>query len=315
MRLAAKAGIPLLKKALTEEGKQTGAAYLLGFLGSDGAAILIAAWKDATPRVRTAILENLANMGVDARAAIPILPRLVLDGNPPGNVYCILEGIGFEALPALVALMKEAGASERRMVIELFGRIGPRAKEAIPLLAAALAEPDLADAAGHSLKLIGPESVPAVTKALGDPQRRAAALVALRKFGAVAKDAIPALVQVIKEDERSADVAAYALTNLGVAAMPALLQAMRDPENQRAAAVLGDAGRANSDVSRVAVPELRKLLTDGDAVVRRRAAEALGRIGPSARAALPTLREAGQDADAGVRRTAAQALKTIKGEN
>jgi HEAT repeat protein len=59
------------------------------------------------------------------------------------------------------------------------------------------------------------------------------------------------------------------------------------------------------------VPPLTGLLGDREPIVRRRAAEALGRIGPDAGAALAALRRLASDPEADVRAAAAEAVRRI----
>jgi HEAT repeat protein len=60
-----------------------------------------------------------------------------------------------------------------------------------------------------------------------------------------------------------------------------------------------------------AVPALTAALQDGEGLVRREAARALGRIGPEARSAVPALDVALKDREPLVAREAAEALKRI----
>src|SRR5437868_791115 len=61
------------------------------------------------------------------------------------------------------------------------------------------------------------------------------------------------------------------------------------------------------------VPDLVKALGDETALVRKRAALALQRLGPAARPAVAALQKALNDDDADVRAAAAAALRTIGG--
>ena len=88
-------------------------------------------------------------------------------------------------------------------------------------------------------------------------------------------------------------------------AIPLLTEALRDDIlRRRAVDALGRIGPAAAET----VPLLTEALRDADEPVRRRAAEALGQIGP---AAIPALTEALRDADEAVRVGAARALGKI----
>ena len=99
--------------------------------------------------------------------------------------------------------------------------------------------------------------------------------------------------------------------NIGPDAIPALLKAAGDPDNDRAAPILGSMGRQKPETAKVIVPGLVELLKDPDGQLRQRAAATLGQIGAGARPAVPALEEALKDGNAGVRRSAADALKNI----
>jgi HEAT repeat protein len=87
------------------------------------------------------------------------------------------------------------------------------------------------------------------------------------------------------------DAAKDALGRIGPAAVPALLQTLRDPSadvRRKGVEVLGRMG----DGATAAVPELVRLLDDPDPEVRKSAARTLGRIGPAAKDAVPALMRA-----------------------
>ena len=90
------------------------------------------------------------------------------------------------------------------------------------------------------------------------------------------------------EERSEQEVAAEALSQIGVPALPELRRALqsRDPRVRReAAGVLVRMGPDGKD----AVQDLIRLLDDEDAATRKMAARALGRIGPDAAAAVPAL--------------------------
>jgi HEAT repeat protein len=157
---------------------------------------------------------------------------------------------------------------------------------------------------------VGSASTPAVA--------RAAAADALRRIGAEAAEAVPALRQAL--DDRSADeatrtAAALALGNVGdpaAAAVPSLVAVLGE---DRAPVGLIKAtaetlGRIGSEAAAAASPRLADLLAaKGSGVeVRRAAAQALDRFGDAARPALPALRKALQDEDRFIRSLALHAI-------
>ena len=93
----------------------------------------------------------------------------------------------------------------------------------------------------------------------------------------------------------------------GVAAVPALLRAVRDPEPQ----VRVDSADALGTMGEAAVPGLIELLYDPGYQVRHYSAFALGQIGPPALAATPALLKCAGEENADVRSAALYALSRI----
>jgi len=92
--------------------------------------------QDRDPLVRCAAFEALGELGLQARAAIPVLMEL-LKGKSPDVSYAVetLGKIGSEAkaaIPALTELLKDKDSNVRRTAAEALGKIGPEAKTAIP---------------------------------------------------------------------------------------------------------------------------------------------------------------------------------------
>jgi len=120
---------------------------------------------------------------------------------------------------------------------------------------------------------------------------------------------VPRLLRVLRGrrvEDSVHKAAAAALGEIGAPAVPGLLAALRDAEEdvrREAAWVLGKIGDA------AAVPGLLAALHDADVDVRVAAAAALGQIGDAT--AVPGLLAALHDADVDVRWTAARALERI----
>jgi HEAT repeat protein len=93
-------------------------------------------------------------------------------------------------------------------------------------------------------------------------------------------------------------------------AAPAFRQGLRD---RKALDVTDCAVEGLTKLGAASVPELRDALKDKDKVVRRLAAEVLGKIGAGAMPAVPALKEAANDQDAAVKGAAEKALKEIGG--
>jgi HEAT repeat protein len=134
------------------------------------------------------------------------------------------------------------------------------------------------------------DDVPTLLKSLksSDAKKRTSAAEELGHIGSIraadAKDAIPALYDVLKKD-RSANVRKAAATALG----------KMDPDPKEA------------------VPALTKVLKeDKSPAVRAAAAGALAMLGPDAKDALPALQDAQQEKDRTVSRAAGMAIRAIR---
>lgn len=154
--------------------------------------------------------------------------------------------------------------------------------------------------ASYELGKLGPEAseaLPALIKALGDPDKQvwSNAVMAIANLGPAAKDAIPALLEDLgsrksrggreREKRQGLVRSAYALTRIGPAAVPALIETLSVDDSlarQGAAKALGGMGPAAGE----AVPALCKNLGHSDAEVRREVVEALAQIGSEAVAPL-----------------------------
>ena len=166
------------------------------------------------------------------------------------------------------------------------------------------------------------EAIPVLIEALKDRQPylsepgpgftfQTAALKVLTAFGAEAAPAVPALRQLLMD--QNVLVRQEAARTLGAigpkarAALPALLAALKDKEPaMRAAAAEGLRG-----IGPEAVPALQQLLVDQNVLVRQEAARTLGAIGPKARAAMPALLAALKDKEPAMRAAAAEGLGGI----
>jgi HEAT repeat protein len=159
----------------------------------------------------------------------------------------------------------------------------------------------------------------------GPVEQRVEAITKLGLIGPSAAEAVPALAERVKDEQRQVRSAAIqALGRIGPnvpETIPALTAALDDQDGSirgAAAKILGRFGAAARD----AVPALVHVLRYGgpiygggldSAPVRRAAAQALGQIGPAARGAVPVLNEMLQDPDFELRRLVIEALNRIGG--
>jgi len=145
------------------------------------------------------------------------------------------------------------------------------------------------------LRVLGPASVPALARALRDPD------AGMRRDVVVALDVLGGGWWHFPDGASKLDIRR---------ALPALVTALQDSDpgvRAWAAADIGDIGAAAAP----AVPRLRAMLRSQDGGSRGSACRALGAIGPAARAALPDLRQALGDASPQVRQSARDAIASI----
>ena len=284
------------------------AAFELGKLGpgaKPALPALIKALQDSDKQVWSFAIAAITAMGPEAQEAIPAL----LDGfSSRGgrdrekrqamvrSAYALTK-IGPEAIPPLIKALNAEDSGVRAGAARALGGMGPQAKEAIPALRENFGNGEISvrlEAVG-ALALIGPEAVVPVIEALGwnEPLQRGSAALTLAQFGAMAKNAEPALSQMLaKETDPVARAAALtALPKISadpVKTAPLLVAAVKDDsEPIRHAAI--NAIAATPALRRPAVPLLAAALTDTNPAVAQRAARALGRLGPDAADALPAL--------------------------
>lgn len=141
----------------------------------------------------------------------------------------------------------------------------------------------------------------------GDLPARRQAVRALGRLGPQAEDAVPALIDSLKDNDhigvgtssKGAFEDSYAYNSMREAAVWALLR-------------MGP--KAEDALLHSGVPLLVAGLTDSDPGVRDHSARALGAIGPKAKAAVPALKDCLRDKNASVRRAASFALESFGAE-
>lgn len=236
------------------------------------------------------------------------------------------------AAKAVSGLMEIVGDSDapwhsRRQAALTLGRIGPLAKEAVPLLIElfddiSTDENATSRWAAKALALFGnvaKSAAPVLIQRLKDKSAhwadRQPAVDALSQIGIADAGVVPALIQTLSfagEEAELRVLTAEALAYIGPnasAAVPALLRATGDKNESLRRAAVAAIG-AVGPMADVAIPTLVELLFfDESAAVRDQAADALSRIGSSATKLLTRLLAV---EDAEVRWRAAQSLGTIR---
>ena len=166
--------------------------------------------------------------------------------------------------------LKDLAPEVRIKAIEALGHFGSRA---VPALVPLLVDPEIKvmETAGKTIAKFGVEAVPTMIHALGDknPLIQSTAAGTLQLIGPGAKDAVPALIRVLKD--------ADAMITVGGEGYKV---------RQAVAGALGAIGPDAKD----AVPGLVEALEDSDPRVRAVSAFALSKVGgPAAKDTLPVL--------------------------
>jgi len=232
------------------------------------------------------------------------------------------EDVEREAELTLYSALDDPSEPVRHAAARALYRIGPSPLD-VPRLTAALksADPYVVGFATWTLGELGPdaaEAVPALLEALRDqPLGEGIGARSLAKLGGdAASRAVPELIVALDSPERRHRFnAALALGRLGgraAEARPSLIRLLRnDPDPS----VRGHAARALGRIGgEETVEPLIAALDDLDGHVRSLAAQALGWLGPLASAARPRLERALTDPHRKVRRHAERALQQIAPE-
>ena len=365
---AAKDAIPEIRRLLMDDTEPTAqAAEALGRIGPSATNALIQLLSHKSALVRSEAARALARIGPEAKAAAPVLIERLLDEDvavgvesavalnaitgwmdlcapvlanglkeEPDYVANAIMRIGPAAkpvVPTLITFVRGADdESVRHRAVTALGYIGIEDKAMVPIPVDIMKTKDggASYSTVRALSSIGPPAVPMLIQTLShsDAAPREGAARALGEMGREADDAVPALVQALKdEDVRAA--AEYALQGIafdGVSSwsLPSCLSAVRRDKVFReiATAILRSRGKDVTDgieetLIKEAISQLPKAidgLNSPEGEDREQAADSLREMGAFAKAALPALRLHLDDEDVYVRLSAAAALLAIDGD-
>jgi hypothetical protein len=137
-------------------------------------------------------------------------------------------------------------------------------------------------------------------------------LICIAMLGVEASPAVPELLKIIKRGDSpmNSDRAMYALSYIGMQAVPPLLEMITDPDSpnrRRAVYAIRDMKR-QPGVGPSALPVLIKCVDDPDCEVAAAAVTALGEFTPEADSAVPVLAGSLQNTNDYMRQSAAESL-------
>jgi HEAT repeat protein len=294
---------------------------------------LVRGLQSHTPADRLLAAKDLGRLGWLAREALPALVSALEDGDPKVREAAAhaVGQMGPDGLPALSGMLNHPDKYVRRNAAWAMGKLGPLARPALPLLCAALKDSDprtasgtaqalgnmgadaadaipaLAEAmrgtnivlcrlAAKALSQIGPPAVATLIAHLqhSDPFIRGESALAIGWMGAVARSAVPFLTQVVR-GTRSPLHRTPPPSSSPIGDYP-----FEDP--------IGPGSSATLTPPQTPPPEAGS----SEESCRVYAAQALGRIGPSAAPALADLREVARNGFQTLRQAANQAIKLIQ---
>jgi len=348
---------PLIKKLLAESDPGTRNRILnaIADLGKAAVPNLIEALKDDEAAPYACVV--LGTIGPEAAEAAPALAeRLKAEKRPEvrQQLAMALGAVGTEkAVPALIQELSDAREATRVAAAFGLGRIGPPAEAGEAALTKSLETPDpvLKVVAAWALAKIKPHETAAKDQAVNilaealtseNPLARTAAFRGLADLRPGPRRVLPILrKQLAGKDKAAVTEALRMLAEIGEPAVPALTEALRNPEGRvLAASVLAQIGPP----AKAAVPDLIDIAkTDKNPAAKREAFMALGSIGgaeagasvataalndpdekvviaacyalaqmgPAAKEAAPALKKLAASDDDAVREEAGKALKAV----
>jgi HEAT repeat protein len=198
-------------------------AELLSKLGSEASSAgpaLLAGVHDRDAHVQTVCAAALPKAGVPAKTAVPVLTGLLKSKHAVVAAQALSEyrGAAAESLPALVELLesKTQTTEARWNAARTIGKIGPAAASAVPVLIAALDDPEwtirehCSEAIGDFGPGAAPEAIPGLIRMLADSVARVRrdAVRSLGQIGRPALESVPEIKKLLSDPEENVRKAA-----------------------------------------------------------------------------------------------------------
>jgi HEAT repeat protein len=338
--------VPGLVRALADADAavRDAAAYAIGEVAAEhpdsalwrqaGGALRKMLAEDADAKARRSAACAIGQFGPDAAEARDDLEHALASKDAAVRQNAAwalgrLKGqVGESGVKRLAAALRDDDAGVRRDAAAALGEVGrPAAAPAVRALVECLVREKSSDvrpvAVGSLVALVGPEDkeVAADLRGLlkgGDREVQRGAALALANIGGEhARDAVPVLLEALRDDDATTrELAAAALANVGEAAgeaVTALGKALSDrsPEVRRNAALaLTHVGSRAGEVVR---PLVRALDAEQPVEVRQYASEALGNANEAVNDVVPELLASlRDDRDPTVRQRVVMALRHVR---
>jgi HEAT repeat protein len=291
-----------------------GAIRFLGEFGPPAVPRLASMLKDPEPAVWRTASTTLEKTAAPEKLLYPALLPLLKEESPTArqNAVNILWRCGPQAVPDLVAALKDKTSLVRVAAVRSLHQTNADAKIAFPAMVEALEDesPLVRASAAVALGKFGTQAIPNLTIALKDkePSVRQYAVLALPELKSSPKEVLPLLLQAQSDDNAQVRAAAAkALGSFGLPAAKYLIEALKDKD----AEVWKQAVDALKKLEGPPAPLARLLneaIKDEHYSVRRGAAYVLSRFGPDA---VEPLVAALKDPDDRVRWEAADSLRVV----
>lgn len=303
-----------------------GVIALLGTKAKSALPALVARLSDKDATVRLETILALGELGPIAAAAAPNLLALAGDESFAllgPTVAATLSSMGDKAVPSLLTALKDKSPARRLMAANALAGMDPAPADAAAALAETLGDTDVMVRyhTARALGRIGTKArvaLPRLQMALKDDAPAVCIAAALASWQIDGKTTrLPVLRRALTDDKAAVrESACQALRAMGPAAkeaVPTLRKALKDRDEAvrlAAAEAAGAVGRSAAS----AVSEIRALLKDEDPLVRLASAFALWQIAGTTKEALPVLIDGLADSGVVVPRRAVQLLGAMKGD-
>ncbi len=291
----AKPAVPALIKALggDDESLQWHVARAIGAIGpgaSEAVPTLTKLLESKSPTVRANAALALANLGDAGKTAIPQLAKLAVDPE----------------------------VSVRRAAMQSLHTMKPGKEVMVPLMIGVFkeTEPSVLLPALQSLAEMGDAAVPALIDASKTKEGRYWACLALGEIGPAAKDAVPALKELVSAEEPEIRLQAIiALGQIGPDAAPAAESVTKALSEEQTGVRYAAAFALGKMQAKDAVKELAKTSESKDSFLRMLGAWAIAKIQPddkeAARRAVEQIVELLKSKEPRLRQGAAVALTEL----